>query len=119
MPDKNVGPTALGKFVIFLFIIGCVAAAGDYDPALCAHRTDHQREFQLGRLRAGRRRLQQCRDRNRHRAGQCGLRAAGQGTVTSFRDHSNSVLARTLLPSWSAMRATYCKMRGLRNCSNF
>jgi len=30
MAEEKVGPTALGKFVIFLFIIGCIAAAGYY-----------------------------------------------------------------------------------------
>jgi NitT/TauT family transport system substrate-binding protein len=30
MVEQKVGPTPLGKFVIFLFIIGCLAAAGYY-----------------------------------------------------------------------------------------
>lgn len=30
MAEQKVGPTPLGKFVIFLFIIGCLAAAGYY-----------------------------------------------------------------------------------------
>ncbi|MCP4147194.1 MAG: OmpA family protein [bacterium] len=30
MAENKVGPTALGKFIIFLFIVGCVAAAGYY-----------------------------------------------------------------------------------------
>lgn len=30
MAEGKVGPTPLGKFVIFLFIIGCIAAAGYY-----------------------------------------------------------------------------------------
>ena len=30
MAEPKVGPTPLGKFVIFLFIVGCIAAAGYY-----------------------------------------------------------------------------------------
>lgn len=30
MAENKVGPTPLGKFVIFLFIVGCIAAAGYY-----------------------------------------------------------------------------------------
>ncbi len=30
MAEKKVGPTPLGKFVIFLFIVGCIAVAGYY-----------------------------------------------------------------------------------------